>query len=133
MEHAKVTRTHRMLAVRAMYPECSIYSPMWQEFVEGAASVHDYRATAAVAQAIADAEVRGPVISMAEFENGLYVRCVSAADGFKAAVGRCGYLYSASEALHGPGATWIWNMEFSGGMAECPVRDHEGYVFARMP
>jgi hypothetical protein len=50
-----VTREHRVLAVKAMYPDCEPGSYMWDEFVEKDES-KSYRTLGRVAQALADAK-----------------------------------------------------------------------------
>ncbi len=69
-------------------------------------------------------------IPMVEFKMGRLVQCVAAPVGCESYVGREGLVYPASEAHHGPGATWIWNMRFSGGAAEVPIRGYETWLFA---
>ncbi len=51
---SNVTRAHRELAVKTMYPDCQPDSYMWIEFVESGNS-NAYRTLARVAQALADA------------------------------------------------------------------------------
>ncbi len=58
---SNVTRAHRELAVKTMYPDCGPDSYMWIEFVESGNS-NAYRTLARVAQVLADAAHRAPVV-----------------------------------------------------------------------